>query len=345
MIRFAVPILPSLVLMLGAFAVRAESHKYFLFDNPEGHQVVHLDAATIDSVGTEISNRNMDLVNRIDTAFHEGRYGDPDSDDSRREALAALIYNSETAFDFFLTLALQDDVIFSTSEPDLMEAFTSRFRNPGLYPIVNLVDARAGFGHFCVMFEVERDEKRDIVVSGEKMSAWTEKVEIDDTTMQVVNIDMKTLSHDRVHVVYEEYSCGAVRTFDLEVGEQPLRIAVMEGLHGQYVRKWGFHRPAAVVLWKSPGTEISPPPADARYLGSAIYFPKLQLELPWFLPDIGFDDLRRFDFPEALLSIDAVNEVRERKMEWLEIKDNYRFANWEGEGEIPEFVHERFPDY
>jgi hypothetical protein len=326
-------------------AAQAEADRCFLFDNPEGYPVVRLEAATIDSAGTSISNRNVALVERIDASYRRGEYGPPQESDTRKRALAALIYNAETAFDYFLSLALQHEVIYSTSERDLMEAFTSRFRNPGLYPIVNLLDARAGFGRFCVSFETEGEGKREIEVTGEKMYAWTENLTIDDVQTRVVNIDMKTMSHDRVHVVYERYSCGTVQCFDVECGGQKVRVATMEDLHGQYVRKWGFHRPKALVLWKSSSEGVLPPPEEGRFVGSAIYFPHLKLSLPWFLPDLGFEDLRRFDFPEPLLTIDAANSIRQRDLEWVKISNNYRFANWDGEGDIPQFVTERFPDY
>ena len=323
----------------------AESDRGFLFDNPEGHPVVRLDATTIDSAGTAMSNRNVVLVERIDSSYRRGEYGQPGGSEARARALAALIYHAETAFDYFLSLALQHEVIYSTSERDLMEAFTSRFRNPGLYPIVNLLDARAGFGRFCVSFEVESEGKREIEVTGEKMYAWTENITIDEMKTPVVNIDMKTMSHDRVQVVYERYSCGKVQCFDVEFRGQRVRVATMEDLHGQYVRKWGFHKPAALVLWKSASDSLAPPPEQGRFVGSAIYFPHLKLSLPWFIPDLGFEDLRRFDFPEPLLTLDAANSMRSRDLEWLEIGSNYRFADWNCEGDIPQFVSERFPDY
>jgi hypothetical protein len=321
-------------------------HDCPLFTNEEGVPVVHLDAAAIDSIGRAISADNMARIDRIDAAYGNGRYGEPGSDEARENALAAFIYTARVAFDFVLAIAEQREVIYSTSETDLREAFTKSFRNPGIYPIMNLVDARAGFGHFCLQFDVDDPDRREIMVSGEKMRSWTEVVDIDDVPRRVVNIDMKTFSHDRVHVVYEQFSCGTVREFESEMNGWPIHIATMEELDGQYVRKFGFHKPAALVLWKSKVTaDIAPPPSGHRYLGSAIYIPHLKLDLPWFLPSIGFDDLKRFDFPEPVLSTKAVEELRERDIDWMEIRENMRFADWEGEGDVPPFVNDRFPDY
>ena len=327
-----------------AFPGNVADYPDFFWNPPAGVPVVHLDAAAIDSVGTSISDNNMALLDRIDVAYRAGEYGSPGERTTREDALAAFIYNAESAFDFFLELVMQSRVIYSTGEPDLARAFTDRFRNPGLYPVVNLIDARSGFGSFCLKFEVDSKEEREIEISGEKMKAWTEEIEVDGKKFRVVNIDMKTMSHDRVHVVYENYSCGNVRVFDVVQDEQPIRVVTMEEITGQFVRKWGLHRPTAVILWQSAAGGITPPPRSGRRLSSAVYFPGLELELPWFLPSIGFQDVRRFDFPEPLLTLDAVKVIRKRKLDWVEVKDNLRFANWEGDGAIPDFVNERFPD-
>ena len=315
-----------------------------LCENPDGHPIVHLNAASIDSVGRAISDRNLALIEAIEEAYATGEYGEVGKDDSREDAMAALMFNAETAFDFFLSLALQEERIYSMNEGDLREAFTKGFRNPGLYPIVNLLDARAGFGGFCLRFDVWNEEKRKVEVSGEEIRAWTEHVDVDDERLRVVNIDMVTMAHDRVHVVYEEHSCGVLRRFQVEEEGHTFEVVTMEELSGQYVRKFGFHRPEATVLWKARGKGITPPPEEGRLIGSAIYFPHLQLKLPWFLPNIGFHDLRQFDFPEPLLSLDHVELVRNRKYDWVEIRNNYRFAEWKGDGEVPDFVEERFPD-
>ncbi|MBZ0266611.1 hypothetical protein K8I85_00510, partial [bacterium] len=317
----------------------------FLFHNDAGVPVVHLDAAAIDSVGTAISSRNLALAWRVQRAYEEGRYGTPGEENARRDAMAAYIYQAETAFDFFLDLALQDEVIFSTTENDLKAAFTERFRNPGLYPIVNLKDARAGFGRYGMEFEVEDPTRREIKVTGETMSAWTEEAEIAGRKERVVNIDMTTMSHDRVRLVYRRYATGTVHDLEVQQEGTRLRVATMENVEGQFVRKWGLHRPTAVVLWKSRPEDLVAPPRDARRLGSAVYFPALELKLPWFLPDFGFGDLRRFDFPQPLLTLEDVLAIRDADLDWLRVKDNLRFAaDWEGEGDVPEFVEERFPD-
>jgi hypothetical protein len=316
----------------------------FLFGNPDSLPIAHLDAGRIDSVGTAMSDRNLAVLQLVDDRYRAGGYGKPGSDDARRTALAAYVFRAETAFDFFLELTLQENAIYSTSEDDLKAAFTRRFRNPGLYPIVNLVEARCGFGRFALKFEVEDPTPRELVVSKEKMRAWTEEIEWEGERFRVVNIDMKTVSHDRVHVVYRRYSCGAVRVFSEQQGGVPIRIVALEELTGQYVRKFGFHRPAAMVIWKTTVDDLDPPAPDRRFLGAAIYFPSLSLELPWFLPDLGFNDLRRFDFPEPILTMEAVGDVRGRKLDWIEIREDLRFANWEGQGPIPAFVNHRFPD-
>jgi hypothetical protein len=316
-----------------------------LFGNPGGVPVIHLDASAIDSIGRAISDSNVALIHRIDEAYRAGHYGDPSGSGAKDAARAALIYNAHVAFDFVSRITMQDDAIYSTSEADLREAFTRSFRNPGIYPIMNLKEARAGLGRYCMRFEVEDPARREITVSGEKMKCWTEDVKFDDGKRRVVNIDMMTFSNDRVHVVYEAVSCGTMQSFETEMDGWPVRVVTMEALEGQYVRKFGFHKPEAVVLWKSAsGGALDPPPADRRYLGSAIWFPRLKLELPLFLPSIGFHDLRKFDFPEPVLTTEATDGIRALELAWLDLKNDQRFADWEGDGQVPGFVSARFPD-
>jgi len=334
------------VLVLTAAAAGSETADLELFENPSGHPVVHLGAAAIDSIGRAISDRNVELVDRIEEAYRAGHYGTPGSDEARRNALAALIYDAEVAFDFVTRITLQDDVIYTISEDDLREAFTKGFRNPGIYPILGLLEARAGFGRFCMRFDVDNPEEREIVVSGEKMRSWTEEIEVHGRRTRVENIEMKTFSHDRVHVVYERYTSGALRTFETEMHGYPVGVVAMEDLEGQYIRKFGFHEPKAVVLWKSaPGGELDPPPPGSRFLGCAVYIPHLKLKLPWFLPDIGFEDLKKFEFPEPVLTMEATRALQERDLDWLHIRKNMRLADWEGDGQVPAFVEERYPDY
>ena len=325
-------------------ATQASRTLEFLFHGQDGPPVVHLDASAIDSVGTAMSDKNLAEMTVIDGEYQRGAYGKPGSDEARSAALSTYLFRAETAFDFFLRLAMQDSVIYSTSEADLKEAFTERFRNPGLYPIVNLVDARTGCGKFGLQFEVEDPTPREIEVAKEKMKAWTEEIEWEGEKFRVVNIDMKTVSNDRVHVVYRRFACGNVRVYDADQNGVPIRVAALEELSGQYVRKFGFHRPAAMVVWKTKVDGLIPPADDARFLGSAVYFPGLTLELPWFLPDLGFEDLRRFDFPEPILTMDAVRELRKHPKDWLRIGDDLRFSDAEGHGPIPAFVSAHFPD-
>ena len=83
--------------------------------------------------------------------------------------------------------------------------------------------------------------------------------------------------------------------------------------------------------------------APGALCGSAIYFPKLQLEMP-LLPDMGFEDLRKYDYAEPFLTMEAVQALQGKKLDWLQVKKNLRFRNWEGDGGMPQFMKERYPD-
>jgi hypothetical protein len=312
-----------------------------LHQNAMGAPIVHLGAAQVDSIGTLLSGRNFALVEEIDAAYRTGKYGAVGTKAAKDAAMSAFIYHSSTAFDFVTVLALQHDAIYETSDIDLQDAFRSTFRNPGFYPVVHLESAMTGFGYYCTTFRLD-EPPVEIIVAGEKMKGWSEDTEIDGRKVRVLNIDMKTFSADRVHVVYEEHSQGNIQQVETEEGGHPMRVTLMEGLTGQYVRKWGFHKIDSVGLWKTIVPGIDPAP-DGAMCGSAIYFPKLQLEMP-LLPDVGFDDLRKYDYAEPFLTFDAAKDIQAKKLDWLPIKKNLRFRNWEGEGDIPKYLRQRFPD-
>ncbi|MDP6529933.1 MAG: hypothetical protein QF819_07320 [Gemmatimonadota bacterium] len=318
---------------------------YDLVANPDGLPVVHLGAAAIDSIGSGISDRNMVLAGRIEEAYQSGRYGTPGHRKSRKNALAALLYNAESTFSLVCAMALQSDAIYTTSEADLHEAFSARFRNPGTYPVLNLKEARTGAGAFLFRFDLSRPEVREITIGGLRMGGWTEDVLLDGRDVRAAMVEMHTFSHEKVVVVYEEVSGGSILQFEVMEDGIPVLVSVVEDIRGQYVRKFGLHTASAMVIWSSVANGIDPPPEGRRLIGSAMYFPELKVKLPWFLPDIGFGDLRRFDFPDPLLTRAAVNDLRERAYDWLEFTGPMRFANWDGEGDIPAAIISRYPDW
>lgn len=305
--------------------------------------LVHLTAAAIDSIGQLISDRNMQLLDGIDQAYNGGKYGAVGSTAAKSAALSAFIYHAMTAFDLVTQLALQKEAIYETSEEDLKEAFTSKYRNPGFYPIVDLLAARTGFGHYCLTFRMDGPPK-EITIAGDAMKSWSEESDLFGRRARVLNIDMKTFSYDRVHVVYEEHSDGAIEAFTVNAGEFPVEVVSMEGIRGQFIRKYGFHEVAAIAMWKTKLDGLDPSPLKGAYLGAAIYFPALKVETPWWLPDLGFDDLRKFEYPEPLLRMTAVQEIQKKNYAWAKIKKDLRFAKWEGDGGIPADLKVRYPD-
>ncbi len=323
--------------------LRAQDYDCILHANAMEAPVVHLGEAQIDSIGTSISARNIAILDRIDAAYREGKYGAPGSSEAKDAALSAFVYGAVTAFDFVTELTLQDHTIYVTTEEDLKEAFVSKFRNPGFYPVVNLESAMTGFGRYCLTFRVDGPPK-EITVAGETMKAWAEDTEENGRRIRILNIDMKTFSYDRVHVVYERHSQGSIRAFEIEAGGHPTTVLAMEDITGQYVRKYGFHTVRAVAMWNTKVEDLAAPPKEGAHLNSAIYFPSITLKMPWFLPDLGFDDLRKFEYPEPFLTLDAVRELQSRKLDWTKINKSLRFAKWEGDGGIPEELKRLYPD-
>ncbi len=262
---------------------------------------------------------------------------------AKEGALAAFVYSSITAFDFVTRLTLQEDAIYTTSEEDLHEAFTSKFRNPGFYPVVNLESAMTGFGRYCLTFKVDGPPK-EVTIAGETMKSWAEDIDLKGKQTRVLNIDMKTFSYDRVHV--------GLRT-PLAGGDPRLRNR--GGRASDHRARDGRHHRAVRAQVRIPHggrrghvedecSGVGGAAEEGAHLNSAIYFPSIKVEMPWFLPDLGFDDLRKFEYPEPFLTMDAVREIQSRNLEWLKVNKSLRFAKWEGDGGIPESLKQRYPD-
>ena len=77
-------------------------------------------------------------------------------------------------------------------------------------------------------------------------------------------------------------------------------------------------------------------------VGVRIYIPGLRLRLPFFLPDINFDDLRELELPMPILEVEYLRQHRQPS--WLGTSDNLNFKDWKGHGPVPPALRLRFPD-
>jgi hypothetical protein len=82
-------------------------------------------------------------------------------------------------------------------------------------------------------------------------------------------------------------------------------------------------------------------PARPR-AGAYAYFPRISIALPFFLPDLGLDDLREFDLPNPVVSMDWVRA--HPSTPWMTVSPDAFFHPWEAIGPLPAEVDRRFPD-
>jgi hypothetical protein len=109
-----------------------------------------------------------------------------------------------------------------------------------------------------------------------------------------------------------------------------------------YARRAGIHAIGAIVMWKNilRGTEL---PAIPR-IGAIAYLPNLELRLPFFLPDIGFDDHRDFGYPMPLMRTECFRDPAAHFPAWFETNEAGAVYHWSGIGPRPTVIDERFPD-
>ena len=73
-----------------------------------------------------------------------------------------------------------------------------------------------------------------------------------------------------------------------------------------------------------------------------MYVRGLRLRLPSVLPDINIDDLRNLELAMPILDMRYLWEGRQPV--WLGTDADWTFAGWEGYGDVPHCIRERFPD-
>jgi hypothetical protein len=64
--------------------------------------------------------------------------------------------------------------------------------------------------------------------------------------------------------------------------------------------------------------------------------------LPFFLPNIGLDDLREFDLPGPVIAMDWARA--HPSTSWVGVSPDAFFHPWEAIGPCPVEVERRFPD-
>jgi hypothetical protein len=145
---------------------------------------------------------------------------------------------------------------------------------------------------------------------------------------------------DVVEVLMSEHYACSVEHVENDGPPGPHETYVLRDMEGFLLRKFGTHRPSALMFWVTPGVDSTCTLPQEPLVGVRLYVPRLHLKLP-LLPDLGFDDLREIDLPQPILRLEYLHA--ETHPDWLATKPN-GFAGWSGHGPVPASLRDRFPD-
>jgi hypothetical protein len=306
-----------------------------------GVPIVPLTAAAADSLGRLYSGFNQALLARVDSLLRAGSLGSPGNREARAAAhlLARLL--AVTSMHYMVGFATDPERIHEASEATLRDAFR-RFSEPGVYPITRLVRARMGLGRTCVKYDLGTDLDSTAVVGGRTLRVRVASTELNGRPQRMLVLELPTILFSVVELlIAEHFTCRA--EFVRSSGPPaPYDLYLLHDIDGMYIRKWGTHKPTAIMFWSTPRDVKRAGLPRTPLVGNGVYVPQLSLELPSLLPDLGFDDLRLVDLPQPILSLSYLQQ--QRYPEWLERAEPRGFKSWESHGPIPPDLRLRFPD-
>jgi hypothetical protein len=311
-----------------------------LCELPAGIRILRLAAADVDSLGNAYAAHNEKRLAAVDSLYHAGRLGEPGSGDARRAAHLMARLATLNAYSYVAAFATDSTCVHEADEGTLARAFAS-FSDPGLYPITQLRRARMGFGRVCLRYDLAQDLDTLVTMGARRVRVRVREMEIEGRRRRMLSMMLPTGLDDLVEVlVAEHYACAVEHLVDAEA-PAPCETYLLHEMRGLWLRKWGTHRPRALMFWVTPPDAAPAMLPESPLVGVRLYVPRLVLRLP-FLPDVGFDDLREIDLPQPILRLAYLR--RGNHPEWLEPGHGAGFEGWSGHGPVPARLRERFPD-
>jgi hypothetical protein len=303
-----------------------------------------LDSSAVDSLGRVIARRNETLIAEIDSLFHAGAFGSPGLEASARDARRSFRYRCLTFSDLLLPLVTSRDTIYVTRGDVLHAPYNRTFLHAGVFPLPFLERSAMGRGRFCIRYRFPGEtEPLETLFQNHRVSARVKRESIRSWNGLCLRVRAVSPDHDEVDVLYQDVYAGTLRREVHRIDGQSVEIVYLDDVQGMYVSRWGKHRVGAVALWRSLVEEGALLPKKARF-GSRLYFPDIQLTLPLFLPDLGFHDLRRIEYPQPLVTRAFLEERSGRYASWLLMSEDGFFYDWREEGPVPEPVERSLPD-
>ena len=303
--------------------------------------IVPLTAEMTDSLGRAFSGFNQMLLARLDSLLRAGTYGPAASREARSSVHLLARMLAVNSLHYMVRFATDPEHVYEASEATLRDAFR-RYADPGLYPIARMRRGRMGLGHICVQYDVSTDLDSTVSVGGQTFRIRVEQTPLPSGPQRVLILELPTILFSVVELIIAEHWTSQVEFVRSKGPPAPYDLYLFHDIDGMYIRKWGTHKPTALMFWCTPRDVNRTQLPRTPLVGNCIYVPRLALELPAFLPDLGFDDLRKVDLPGPILSLTYIQE--RRYPDWMQHAEPRGFKDWDSYGPIPPDLRLRFPD-
>ncbi|MBK8232652.1 MAG: hypothetical protein IT349_03000 [Candidatus Eisenbacteria bacterium] len=302
-----------------------------------------LTATITDSVGQALSRHNHRVVARTDSLYRAGRFGRPGSDEAKKRALIHFQLRSWSGFRYTADFANQTRQVLVAADDAPLAPFSADYANVAVYPLRFIDQVRIGRGGFCINYAIPDAYDEQILDGGVTVRIRRMDLELDHQGVRpVINREQPTSEHSTVELLYEACFAGRVTEERVVDRGDTLLFLSIDNIEGAHVRKFGTHRLGAITEWRSL-VRGDDDPANPR-IGAAAYFPEIHLEMPFFLPDLGLDDLRAYDYPLPVMETSWYRSPPSSLPEWLKVDPSGTIKNWKLHGPRPKALTERYPD-
>jgi hypothetical protein len=277
----------------------------------------------------------------MDSLLQAGNFGPRENREAKKSARLLTRMLAVNSLHYMIGFASDPDRIYEASEETLREAF-KRYSDPGVYPIARMRRGRMGMGHICVQYDLEADLDSTTNVGGVTLRIHTEDTVLEGERQRVLVLEVPTILFSTVDVILGAHFTCKAELLHSPGPPAPYDLYLFEDVDGMYFRKWGTHKPTALGFWVTPRDVNRTRLPRTPLVGSLVYLPGVKFELPSFLPDLGFDDLRLVDVPQPILGLAY---IKDRKYpSWMERAEPRGFKDWDSYGPIPPDLRLRFPD-
>lgn len=309
-------------------------------DDP-GVPVVPITSQVADSLGAAYASFNVAMLAYVDSLLQAGALGSPADRDAQRTAHLMARMLAVNSLHYMIALSTHPSVVFEADEASLRSAFT-KYSDPGVYPIARMKRGRMGMGQVCVQYDISADMESTMTLGSQTLRVRVQETELFGQPRRMLIMDLPTILFSVVEVLFDEYFTCKAELIRSNGPPAPYDLYVFHSMSGMYVRKWGTHRPGAMMYWSTPRDLFRIGLPRTPLVGSCVYVPGVQLDLPSILPNVGFEDLRAVDLPQPIIALADLDAGR--YPDWIRRAKPRGFKDWETYGPIPPDLQIRFPD-